>query len=305
MSVASILGRKSQVEIKTENGSEAQYLEELSRRISIARETDLLRMSMFYDLEEPDERLRSAEDLASLFFDLCECVKPKLFIEAGAFSADASREYKRRDKKCRVVAFEANPHSFKLWNERVNFKREGVEYIFSALSDGEKKVTFNVPKAFDGKDISLTTGRSSLLERTDSRWEYEKVTVPAVTLNDFFARANANNVVWMDVEGASRQVLSGGNEVLKKTDLLLIEVEETRYWSEQWLARDVIEYLEKLGLYLLARDFESPSRRQYNMLFCRSTVEESHFAKTRILNYYNRVAFKRRKSPFQELSASA
>ena len=265
----------------------------MSDTVSFIRNFNLLQMATFYDLEDSNERLRSSYDLMALFFDVSDIIKAPLFVEAGAFAADASREYRKRNADARIVAFEANPFSFKHWTEKIKYEKVGVEYLNLALSDSSEPVTFNIPNKLDGKNTSLVTGRSSILERTDEKWEYEKLEIPAVTLDGFFKHNYQKNIIWMDVEGAAQQVLKGGFNFLRNTKMILIEVEEIAFWKDQWLVEDVIRYFDKVGLRLIARDFESPSRRQYNLLFCSQDIEEQHFFKIRLLNYYNRAAFKK------------
>ena len=72
--------------------------------------------------------------------------------------------------------------------------------------------------------------------------------------------------MWVDVEGATREVLTGADGFLANVDLVLVEVEEIPIWSAgQWLRTDVSEYLATHGLEPIARDQQS--RYQFNVLF--------------------------------------
>ena len=77
--------------------------------------------------------------------------------------------------------------------------------------------------------------------------------------------------MWVDVEGACGLVLPGARDLLAKTAVLMIEVEEQQFWgAEHWLREQVVSYLFDLGLVPVARDFEY--RYQYNIVFVRAEL---------------------------------
>ena len=53
--------------------------------------------------------------------------------------------------------------------------------------------------------------------------------------------------MWIDVEGSSKKVLTGAEKSLKNTFSILIETEECPYWKDQWLRKDVENYLKSLS----------------------------------------------------------
>lgn len=242
----------------------------ISEEALVEAEFSLLRHASNYDLANPNERLRSHKDLERLFYSLMQVFKPEVFIECGAFFAEASRKVKHDFPNTRVVAFEANPYNYKMCRERIDFDKAGVEYVHSALASERGEVTFKVQATRDGKDLTKTTGRSSIFERSDANLTFESVTVPATTLDHFFTPKPSTSVLWIDVEGAAGLVLSGGAELLKTTDMVFMEVEDRALWDGQWLTRDVTRFFSRYGLIPIARDFESPSRVQYNMLFIKN-----------------------------------
>jgi hypothetical protein len=74
----------------------------------------------------------------------------------------------------------------------------------------------------------------------------------------------------VDVEGAARNVLSGGTDVLQRASILFMEVEDAALWKQAWRTADVASFLYDAGMLPLARDFES--RYQYNMIFVSGVV---------------------------------
>ena len=86
------------------------------------------------------------------------------------------------------------------------------------------------------------------------------------TLDNLHNTNSESFCLWIDAEGHGYEVLQGAKEVLKKTQLIFIEVEETGHWVNQKLDRDILEFLEN-DFDAVARDQEYP--KQYNLVFKR------------------------------------
>ncbi|MBL0749127.1 FkbM family methyltransferase [Nocardioides baculatus] len=196
-----------------------------------------------------------------LFFALVDAARPDLFVEAGAFEAETSLHIARTHSDCSVIAFEANPDNHAHFARLREFDRNGVQYLNFALTDAPGPVTFH-RQTVNGSTI---VGHSSLLERSANHdGPVQPVTVQGVRLDDHTPDA-ARVAMWVDVEGASGQVLRGAARRLAACDVLKIEVEEEPFWEGQSLATDVISQLGDSGLIPVARDIEQPS--QYNIVF--------------------------------------
>lgn len=175
-------------------------------------------------------------------------------------------------KDARIVAFEANPLNYDRHKSTPEFVTSNVEYIHSALSDSDGDITFNI-QIVQGKESA--DGQGSILSRSEIAEGEKPVSVSAIRLDNYFRPASFKSaVVWMDVEGATRQVLSGMDGIINGIDMLYVEVEDRRYWEDQWLSTEVLQYGLSRGLTPVARDFQS--RYQYNILFLseRSLVHE-------------------------------
>jgi FkbM family methyltransferase len=243
-----------------------------SRSVLISHELAMMAAAAKYNLDDRSHRSHSNKSLVRLFFDLIKIVGVDLFVEAGAKDAAASRRMKAKFPAARVVAFEANPHTYADF-EAVN-RDTGIEYLQLALSDHLGPVTFNVHR--DEAGAPIANGQASLLKREKIHEDIERgfieATVDAVTLDAFFADHDFTKAaVWIDVEGACKFVLPGARELLSKTAVLIIEVEEQPFWGEgHWLRDQVVTYLFDLGFIPVARDFEY--RYQYNIVFVRAEL---------------------------------
>ena len=215
-----------------------------------------------------DERQRSVADLEDLFLELCRELRPDLFIEAGAKDAATSRKVRGCLPDARVVAFEANPVTFERSRRRTDYGSHGVEYLHQTLSDAEGTVTFNV-RVVNGK--LAADGRGSILARNRTNIETRPFEVPSRRLDGVFPPGSFGScAIWIDVEGASRQVLTGAEAILRQAGSVFIEVEEREVWKGQWLAREVSDYLGRHGLTAIGRDFQS--RHQHNVVFVRRSA---------------------------------
>jgi FkbM family methyltransferase len=250
-------------------------------RVTGPTTADLLRMydlslldaAAAYDLRQASERARSTQELERLFFRLVEILAPQLFIEAGAKDAGSSRRARECLENARIVAFEANPYTYRRFKKRNKRSGARVEYLHKALSDAPGTATFHVMQTPDGRPSA--DGQGSLIRREDDARGEVEVSVPCTTLDEFFAdHAYETCALWIDVEGASRQVLRGGREVLSTASVAIIEVEDRRFWTEQWLAFDVLRAFFEVEMVPVARDFQS--RHQYNVVFVRDALLSDH-----------------------------
>ncbi|MFE4336709.1 FkbM family methyltransferase [Streptomyces sp. NPDC056831] len=211
----------------------------------------------------------TSEELDRLFLELVSLLQPRVFVEAGAHEAETSLAIAAVVPDCAVVAFEANPYVHRKFTAGTDFAANRVDYRHQALSSRPGEVTFLVITDSASLTDDRVEGYNSLLRRVGGDWlgdvEYEEVTVAATTLDLEFADRPGPFALWLDVEGATEQVLTGGREFLDRCDLLKVEVEETPFWQDQWLAEDVVAELREHGLEPVARDTQT--EEQYNVVF--------------------------------------
>lgn len=223
--------------------------------------------AMAYDLTQADARKASARQLRQLFLNITRALQPDVFVEAGAHNAATSVKVRGIVAGARVIAFEANPYNHKKFSGRQDYAALGVEYRLQALTDAVGPVTFKVLVQEGDVIRKPDSGRSSLLAREGDAAQYEDVTVPGTTLDSALDNMAGRVALWVDVEGAAKQVLGGAGATLARADVMMIEVETRPYWQGQWLHTDICAHLMGAGLVPVARDFEY--RSQFNLLFVR------------------------------------
>ncbi len=194
---------------------------------------------------------------------ICNQRKPTLVLELGAHEGKFSEWAKRRFPDARCLALEANPYVYEEHRERL--AAAGVDYRHLAAASETGTVTIHIPTGVSGRELTRTSRMASLVTHTRSHGD-EAVEVPAVRVDDLVSlEPDDRLVVWIDVEGASQQVLEGGREVLARADAVYIEVERDAAWHGQWLDVDVARYFEELDKVPAMRDIQRP--HQYNVVF--------------------------------------
>ena len=202
--------------------------------------------------------------LLRTYVSMVRALRPEVVLEVGAHEGRFSISAKRVLKDTPVVAFEANPD---VWQKhRARLEKEGVTYRNLAVADQPGKIRFKVP-IVRGQQ-ALTTG--SLLDFTASD-EFVEHEVEAVRLDD---QGFGTNVLWIDVEGATRQVLAGAERVVASCMAAFIEVEEDERWPGQMVAAEVLDYFEERGFVALLRDAQGDW--QYNVILVRRELVFDH-----------------------------
>lgn len=224
----------------------------------------------------PEARKRSVAVLETLFFDVCRELAPNLFIEAGAKDAGASRRIREHLPGARIVAFEANPFTFRRFSKSIDYPAHGVEYIHRALGDREGTITFNI-RVVDGR--MSADGQGSMLVSTRSEVGTKPVEVMSGRIDSFFPPDSFGRcAIWVDVEGASREVLKGASGILQKVDAMFVEVEDRETWKGQWLGQDVRDFLLEHDIIAVGRDFQS--HHQNNVVFVRRSALDNQRIRT-------------------------
>lgn len=258
-------------------------LKDSTAEIVRLHELQLQSTAGLYKLWSDDGRQQSTKALVELFFGIVRITQPKLFIEAGAKEATASTRAGKLLPDARIVAFEANPYNFAHFSKDPKFTKARVEYTHQALTNKDGSVTFNIRKTVNGEAVDPISGQNSLLQQKHADTTYEEVTVPAKRLDSFFPHP-VPNAIWMDVEGATGDVVSGAERVLGQTQVAIVEMSDHGKWKGEWLSTKVITHFYKRGLVPVARDFEYKS--QYNVVFVREELLKSNHEVRRNIEYF-------------------
>lgn len=228
--------------------------------------------------------------LSKNYCELQKILKSDCFLEIGAFEADFSRNMKNIFPTSKVYAFEASPYCYE------NYKNlnSSIEYLNLAISDKEGEIYFSLQdkNISDQSEIEKVRGNNSILDRNDDTIIYKKISVKSITFDSFIEKESLLNLLtslWIDVEGANKNVLLGAQKYLKNTQSLLIEVEDFEYWKNQWLSKDVDKFLQDYGFIPIARDFED--NNQYNVVYVNQHLVKDINIENQIKNWINDYFF--------------
>lgn len=194
-----------------------------------------------------------------LFKWLLKFLKPDLICDVGSMDGSEALWFSRLLPNARVVLFEANPVNFWTIARRAEVARRGIVLVDKAVWRENGPLSFFVEnpcgpsgEAKHLRGISSTRPRRN---QDESRGNVQ-VTVEAVRLDshlDSLAAASATVALWIDVEGASHEVLEGVRGLADRLVLLHLEVETREFWRGQKLKQDVLALGRNLGFVPLAR----------------------------------------------------
>lgn len=199
---------------------------------------------------------QSSTNLAYKFLEIQQVIQPSTTIEIGSYDGWFSKKIKSTIPNCESIAFEANPHVF----HRFYDYYKGVDFRNLAISNKIGEIDFFHGGFLDG---------SNSTKRHEDWTGRESFKVKSSTL-DSQAEGKNNISLWVDVEGASEEVLTGGKNTLKNVNSIYIEVESKVCWENQWIKNDVISYLEQFNLVPIAE--EGQYYYNSNLIFLRKSL---------------------------------
>jgi FkbM family methyltransferase len=150
----------------------------------------------------------------------------------------------------KVYTFEANPECHKV----INKSYPEFHNISGAVSNFSGSAEFNMVTSSNWDAV----GTSSLKDRNDSWYKDQsvKITVSVDTMHNYIINHNIVppfDVVKVDVEGCSYEVLEGFGKFIMGIKVLHVENETIAYWKDQMLAEDVGMLLSSNGF---IKDYE-------------------------------------------------
>lgn len=180
---------------------------------------------------------------------------PDISIEVGAFDADYSFGVIGMVEK--IYAFEASPFVFNRFKDYL----KNINYVNLAVSDKSGFVDFEIQKEFNPAKV----GNNSIKKRNEIK-EYDYISVECISIDEYFSDIDFNAAaLWIDCEGANKEVLQGSINTIKKAKSIFIEVEGTNHWKDIWLHKDVLDFLLPLGFKMV--EYQTFEPLQANCIF--------------------------------------
>jgi FkbM family methyltransferase len=182
-----------------------------------------------------------------------------VIIDIGTRDGDDAYYLYKNLNSTRVIAIDANISAVK--NAQDKYPWMNVVYGAATHQDGDTE--FHIVKG-DNKEASGTSSIFSKDKSIDPAPEYyankiEKVTVPSTRMDTLLARLGINekiDVVKVDTEGYSWQVLQGFGDRLKDVRLFHLETEKTSIHDDHITTEKITQFMEDNGFALVDTSFE-------------------------------------------------
>lgn len=184
---------------------------------------------------------------------------PTSFLEIGSRDGHDTRfvanYWKLDPSKCYII--EAHPELYKhIIRDYPQFKTFNL-----AASDKNGNLEFNaVP--LTGHNVGL----SSVLNCTAYQSQYYKVNVTAIRMLDWMRLFESHlDLVKIDVEGYTWEVLTGFGPLIENVKAFQIETEKSEMWKGQKIHTEIVEFMESKGFTLKSK--YDAWGNQYDCLF--------------------------------------
>jgi FkbM family methyltransferase len=189
-----------------------------------------------------------------LFFLLLKIVQPEVVCDVGAMDASESLLFRKLAPKAMIFVFEANPENVQMMKRKGLLYKKGINIRHNIVWNKNEKVPFFVEKALGDSD--WRRGISSTRKRGGGSLGWAEISVPGVRLDSFVnsLRSIPSKIaLWIDVEGAAHEVVSGFSGIRNKVKIVHLEAEAKEFWHGQKLQSDVEKLMNKMGFVLLAQ----------------------------------------------------
>ena len=238
--------------------------------------------------------LAAGPDSLAFMGNTMECLKTTYIMMHAALGTEASLEIGARGAEyslrmanvyggaISLCALEASPRTHAYFSREVDYKKFGISYINSLISDQEGGIDF-YEYIYEGMEAAA--GMSSILIRDLKQHgsvRRTRSTVKSIR-GDTLIESKFKNckkiAVWIDVEGAQAEVLNSLSNSFEKgiINSVYIEVEKEKIWLEQkMLDNDVIEFMNKHNFSPFLRDNEYYT--QYNIIFVNNIIIDCNFS---------------------------
>jgi len=187
----------------------------------------------------------SKEESGELFFirEILAKSEPKLCVDVGANIGDYSLEILKATD-AHVLAFEPIPATFLALESNLSqyAMRTTIEKLGVSAEEGYLEINFN-RNAMSHASFSKEVERVSYLDNA------ETVSVPVVTLDKYFERADIRNVdfIKIDVEGFEAEVFVGAARTLRTIRPKFIQIEFN--WHQLFRNRTLNYFADQLAGY--------------------------------------------------------
>lgn len=187
----------------------------------------------------------------------------KTIFDIGCLDGEDGKYLKSRFLDSSLFLIEADQETFA--KNRENYFGKNIYAFNCAIFDYDGEIKFFCKS---GHGISSVFNRGDIYPGNIS-------TVPCLTLDSFCEKYSVNqiDIMKLDVEGASFNVLMGAKKILSKTKLIHIETEDVEYFHGQHLKEEVDEILKSMCFKLIKEtSYHIDNGNQYDSIWINESI---------------------------------
>jgi len=195
---------------------------------------------------------RRVGSVRELFFSLAAELPITSLIEIGAKDAETSRRFVESKPSGSAVAYEAAPSTYQ--KTLACGLPERMELVNVAIGAKSGNIPFFLP--LDERASAWGSTRKRRMQEVP----VTELTVPMITLEEAGRRASSGRLgrdtaLWLDVEGATMEVLSSGTEFIKgRVGCIYMEVYDVDVYEGSGDVLQIIQLMLDSGFIPVARD---------------------------------------------------
>jgi FkbM family methyltransferase len=206
-----------------------------------------------------------------LFLILLRLLKPNLVLDVGSLDGSDALRFRRMLPRAKIVSFEANPHLYQKMIRDPKLQTAGVSIINKVASASvADEIPFFISRESAGR---VWNKGASSLNRQIAGDDHEEIAVKTTRLDEHIGVSHGSAALWIDVEGASYEVLSTIQSKRHLVSLIHIETETAELWKAQKLKSDVVALAQSMGFTPIA---QSSSGIQQDVVFVNRIILQKH-----------------------------
>lgn len=189
---------------------------------------------------------------------LLQTDSPVIF-EVGAHEGNDSKHFLKQFKNVRLFCFEPDSRCIEAFEKKITDSR--CVLTKKAVGSENGKVKFYPSTGNPEGNVEKTDWNySSSIKKPENNpealpWLHFKdaVEVDIITLDHFVSENNIDRIdfMWIDIQGAERDLIEGGEKALKITRFLKIEYGESETYKDAMDRQETAERLGKLNFAIL------------------------------------------------------
>lgn len=209
-----------------------------------------------------------------IFQFLIKIFSPDLICDIGSMDGMDALRFRKDLPHGKIICFEANPNNIELIHRNPIFKKQKINIEEKVVWNKDGDIKFFI------EELSQTTGEewrrgiSSTKKRKSGSLGTKEIITTSIRLDTFVKNLNFNPTsiaLWIDVEGASFEVLEGISEIIQKVLFIHVETENKKVWLNQKLKPETVELMKKNGFILIAEE-DRKAKSQDNLIFMNSQL---------------------------------